>query len=266
MRGLKQGGRKADLVRLLASTPGVLLNAPPPEILEQATVPTSSARVASPRPIVSEKKAARASNMKKGSLQPVEIEDVPGGSRRGSSGPSGGFASESDVIGDELAANPNGSGETESQAAASDELPRSAPQLPPATEDGELEGVIVDLLERREATFELSDELTGRIVPRGDVYAVYTKKAVRPWEGPHADRAETHVVVLLSDVFGWGDPLTRGMADQVADVCDAIVLVPDLFRKRPWDAGKPKEEYEAWRALHDPVSFLRWVGGVRPCR
>lgn len=200
LRGLKQTGKKADLVRLLACTPGVLLN-PSTEVLDQ--VSTESAEVFSLSPTV--KKAAK---KKRGSLLPVEVDEVP--------------------------------------------------QLPSATEDLELKKVIMDLLDRREDSFELADDPVGGDLPRGVVYTVYTKKAVRPWDGPHADRAETHVVILLSDVFGWEDPFIRSAADHVADVCDAIVLVPDVFRKRPWVTGRPEEEYEAWRSLHDPVRFLLW--------
>lgn len=129
------------------------------------------------------------------------------------------------------------------------------PQLPPPTDDMKRNQVIMDLLERRETNFDLEDTLSGGLWQQSDVYMVCTKKALRPWDGPHADRAETHVVVLLSDVFGWEDSFTRNAADQVADVCDAIVLVPDMFRKRPWDNDKPEEEYETWRASHDPVKY-----------
>lgn len=133
----------------------------------------------------------------------------------------------------------------------------SVPLLGSATEDMKKRRVIMDQLERREARFELKDDIDSGLLPRGDVYVVSTKKALRPWDGPHADRAETHVVVLLSDVFGWEDSFTRNAADQIADVCDSIVLVPDMFRKQPWDNERPDQEYEAWRASHDPVSISR---------
>ena len=135
--------------------------------------------------------------------------------------------------------------------------PQQQQQLPGPTEDMRKKSIIMDLLERRTTTFELEEGLQPALVPRSDVYVVSTKKALRPWDGPHADRAETHVVVLLTDVFGWGDPFTRNTADEIAEICDAIVVVPDMFRKRPWTHEQPEEEYEAWRESHDPV--CRWL-------
>lgn len=127
-------------------------------------------------------------------------------------------------------------------------------QLPGPTEDMRKKSIILDLLERVETTFELEEGLQPDLVPRSDVYVVSTKKALRPWDGPHANRAETHVVVLLTDVFGCGDPFTRSTADEIAEICDAVVVVPDMFRSRPWTHEQPEEEeYEAWRDSHDPV-------------
>lgn len=127
------------------------------------------------------------------------------------------------------------------------------PQLPGPTEDMRKKAIIMDLLERRETSFELEEGLQPSLVPRSDAYVVSTKKALRPWDGPHADRAETHVVVLLTDVYGHDDSFTRNTADEIAEICDAIVVVPDMFRKRPWTPEESEEEYEAWRASHDPV-------------
>lgn len=125
--------------------------------------------------------------------------------------------------------------------------------LPEPTEDMRKRAIIMDLLERRDTTFELEEGLQPADVPRSDAYVVSTKKALRPWDGPHADRAETHVVVLLTDVFGYRDSFTRNTADEIAEVCDAIVVVPDMFRRRPWTHEQPEEEYEGWRSSHDPV-------------
>ena len=128
--------------------------------------------------------------------------------------------------------------------------------LPGPTEDMRKKAVILDLLERVDTTFELEEGLQPALAPRSDVYVVSTKKALRPWDGPHANRAETHVVVLLTDVFGCRDSFTRNAADEVAEICDAIVVVPDMFRSRPWTHEQPEEEYEAWRDSHDPVRWL----------
>lgn len=140
--------------------------------------------------------------------------------------------------------------------------PQQPHLLPGATEEMRKKAVILDLLERADTTFELEEGLQPAVVPRSDVYVVSTKKALRPWDGPHADRAETHVVVLLTDVFGCRDSFTRNTADEIAEICDAIVVVPDIFRDHPWTHERPDEEYEAWRDSHDPVSgfcVLCWV-------
>lgn len=130
-------------------------------------------------------------------------------------------------------------------------------QLPGPTEDMRKKAIIMDLLERVDTTFELEEGLQPALVPRGDVYVVSSKKALRPWDGPHADRAETRVVVLLTDVFGCRDSFTRSTADEIAEICDAIVVVPDMFRNRPWTHEQPEEEYEAWRDSHDPVRSFK---------
>ncbi|CAB1111732.1 unnamed protein product [Ectocarpus sp. CCAP 1310/34] len=134
--------------------------------------------------------------------------------------------------------------------------------LPEPTEDMRKRAIIMDLLERRETTFELEEGLHPADLPRSGAYVVSTKKALRPWDGPHADRAETHVVVLLTDVFGYGDSFTRNAADEIAEVCDAIVVVPDMFRRRPWTHEQPEEEYEDWRSSHDPDAV---ANDIRAC-
>lgn len=132
--------------------------------------------------------------------------------------------------------------------------------LPPPEEDMLRRKVIQDLMARRHLKYDLAEAFYPETymkdkgpAPEGDMYAVFTPRAVRPWDSPHADRAETHLVVLLADVMGWEDAYTRNFADRVSEVCDAIVLVPDIFRGRPWSKDKPQEGYEEWRASHDPV-------------
>ncbi|CAI5517035.1 unnamed protein product [Closterium sp. Naga37s-1] len=53
-------------------------------------------------------------------------------------------------------------------------------------------------------------------------------------------------VVLLSDVMGLDDADTKMFAYRLA--CFGYsVLIPDLFRGQPWEASRPKEEYDSWR-------------------
>lgn len=301
MRGMKQNGKKADLVRILANEPGVLTHPPPAEpspetsaaVGTQAGVPQPFSATSPERPPTP--------NISRESQPSSAVEDallsMPGGTF--ASPIAAAVASEA-IMDAELAQNPGaGDGETaglqeedavhdldldeddySSSSSFGDEIedparggqlptgfhrihqrrPRGArpamPELPSPTDDMRRENIVLDLMERRETTFEREDDFESGAVQRSDVYTVYTKKALRPWDGPHADRAETHVVVLLSDVLGWGDSFTRSAADQVADVTDAIVLVPDMFRNRPWDNEQLPENYEAWRSSHDPVSHV----------
>lgn len=317
-RGLKQSGKKADLVHLLADAPGVLMPSPPlppapPAPRDDVLSDEEVARwmeedtAQPPRPSRTSTKNASSKKQRKnvGSIPSpaVVAEEVLGGlpaARTFSSSRLGSAAAAKELIKDaELASPAHAAGEglmasgemegknvsrdresIEEGASSSspsgdgvgDDLvagktknkrpPRKnigaptmppPPQLPGPTEDMRKKVVIMDLLDRRETTFEREEGLESALVPRSDVYVVSTKKALRPWDGPHADRAETHVVVLLTDVFGYGDSFTRSTADEIAEICDAIVVVPDMFRKRPWTHEQPEEEYEAWRASHDPV-------------
>lgn len=296
MRGMKQNGKKADLVRILANEPGVLTQPPPAKPSAEAPA-TEENQAGVPQPPAPE--GPPVSKKTQTSQPPLVVEDalmdMPGGAF--ASPIAAAVASEA-IMDAELAQSPGaGDGETagleeedavhdldieeddySSSSSFGDEIedpekegklptgfhrinqrrPKGArpamPELPLPTDDMRRQTAILDLMERRETTFEREDDLESGAVQRSDVYTVYTKKALRPWDGPHADRAETNVVVLLSDVFGWGDSSTRSAADQVADVTDAIVLVPDMFRNNPWDNEQPPENYEAWRKSHHPVS------------
>lgn len=293
-RGLKQTGKKADLVRLLANTPGVLGQPPPNLPGEDEHEPPGS---------TDEKSGVRArrsqpASSKEGSAASAEAEEIVGGMHRESTfnTPIGAALASELIVDAELATSTSDVNETasldeeedddedviiqeddySSSSSFGEELyddptrarplpngfhrvaqpPPVLPQLPPPTEDMKRREIIMDMLERRTMNFDLENPVkSGGLPPQGGAYVVYTKKALRPWEGPHASRAETHVVVLLSDVFGWEDPFTRSTADQVADICDAIVVVPDIFRKRPWDHQQPEGAYEEWRASHDPASW-----------
>lgn len=319
-RGLKQSGKKADLVRLLAEEPGVLMPSRPPPpppppsapgdnvlsdeevalwMEQDTTQPPRPSRSSSKNNVSSTKKRKNAGSIPSPA---VVAEEVLGGlpaAKTFSSSRLGSAAAAKELIKDAEFATPvraavegrMASGKTEGKTAVDrgnieegasssspsgngvgdnpnsgktkrkpppkvngvPSPPQPQPQLPGPTEDMRKKSIIMDLLDRRETTFERENILQSTLVPRSDVYVVSTKKALRPWDGPHADRAETHMVVLLTDVFGHRDPFTRNTADEVAEICDAIVVVPDMFRNRPWTHEQPEEEYEAWRASHDPV-------------
>eukprot|EP00271_Cylindrocystis_brebissonii_P003817 TRINITY_DN1505_c0_g2_i1.p1 TRINITY_DN1505_c0_g2~~TRINITY_DN1505_c0_g2_i1.p1 ORF type:complete len:336 (+),score=60.43 TRINITY_DN1505_c0_g2_i1:266-1273(+) len=57
-------------------------------------------------------------------------------------------------------------------------------------------------------------------------------------------------VLLLTDVEGYQNDETREFAYRLA--CFGYsVLVPDLFRGKPWDPSRPKEtEFDEWRSSH----------------
>ncbi len=109
------------------------------------------------------------------------------------------------------------------------------------------ERTTVDILLRQDIKFTTAD---GSEV---DAYIVSTKRAAREWEGEFKDRDETHVVIVMSDSFGYKDPNTRAVADEVAFICDTVVAVPDLFRGQPWIGNSTKDhhhapaDYESWR-------------------
>ncbi len=108
------------------------------------------------------------------------------------------------------------------------------------------ERTTVDVLLRRDIKFTTTD---GSEI---DAYTVSTKRAAREWEGEFKDREEIHVVILMSDAFGYKDPNTRAVADEVAFICNTVVIVPDLFRGKPWvgDSNSRDDypaDYETWR-------------------
>eukprot|EP00262_Sarcandra_glabra_P011137 TRINITY_DN2685_c0_g1_i1.p1 TRINITY_DN2685_c0_g1~~TRINITY_DN2685_c0_g1_i1.p1 ORF type:complete len:307 (+),score=52.89 TRINITY_DN2685_c0_g1_i1:122-1042(+) len=72
-------------------------------------------------------------------------------------------------------------------------------------------------------------------------------------------------VLLLSDVFGFGDSSTRDFAYRVA--CNGYnVLLPDLFRGNPWTKRQSKTEFENWltsqsqdRIAKDIATSTKWM-------
>ncbi|KAL9189678.1 hypothetical protein ACHAXT_009353 [Thalassiosira profunda] len=80
--------------------------------------------------------------------------------------------------------------------------------------------------------------------------------------GAQKSSTEVQGVLLLSDVYGPYTDNTQALADKIAFECQpVVVLVPDLFRGRPWtphpiadEEGVERNEhgqsYEEWRATH----------------
>lgn len=310
-RGLKQGGVKAELIKALAESLGVPLEPPEEEISDKETLPPRRTRKTKPKtewkPPLREPAPTQTVNEQFRAELPSTIDSpvdelaselmldaelAENGEQNTAGVP---LLDEEDVESDESEEDDYSASSSWGNECADPErqgqlpegfnrVPQPAPKRqanmprrPEPTEDMRRRMVIEDLMERRHMNFDLEEAFypetytKSGVIPQGNMYAVYTKKAVRPWEGPHAHRAETHMVVLLSDVYGWEDPYTRSIADQVAEICDAIVLVPDLFRGRPREKvedeeeGERGEEYEAWRASHHPVRnsciqlvFSRW--------
>ncbi|CAM9152380.1 unnamed protein product [Choristocarpus tenellus] len=117
--------------------------------------------------------------------------------------------------------------------------------------------VIEDVLDRNIREFATEAQNSS-----GGVYVAANKQALRPWDGPHGKRKQKHAVVILSDVYGWEDPRMRSAVDKVADVCNVVALLPDMFRGRPWDPQRSDDEYEDWRASHDPETIS---SDIRAC-
>ena len=80
--------------------------------------------------------------------------------------------------------------------------------------------------------------------------------------GAQMSSSEVQGVLLLSDVFGPFTDNTQALADKIAFECQpVVVLVPDLFRGKPWtlkavvdedgvERNKDGKSYEEWRAMH----------------
>ncbi|XP_073104359.1 uncharacterized protein [Elaeis guineensis] len=58
-------------------------------------------------------------------------------------------------------------------------------------------------------------------------------------------------VLLLSDVMGFEDPLTRDFAYRVACI-GYNVLIPDLFRGNPWKKDQPITDFQHWLSRQSP--------------
>jgi len=80
--------------------------------------------------------------------------------------------------------------------------------------------------------------------------------------GAQLSSSEVQGVLLLSDVYGPYTANTQALADKIAFECQpVVVMVPDLFRGKPWTANAKADEdgvernedgqaYEEWRAMH----------------
>mmetsp|Transcript_3630 Transcript_3630/g.8037 ORF Transcript_3630/g.8037 Transcript_3630/m.8037 type:complete len:858 (+) Transcript_3630:206-2779(+) len=80
--------------------------------------------------------------------------------------------------------------------------------------------------------------------------------------GAQLSSSEVQGVLLLSDVYGPYTDNTQALADKIAFECQpVVVIVPDLFRGKPWTTDTKVDEdgvernedgksYEEWRAMH----------------
>ena len=80
--------------------------------------------------------------------------------------------------------------------------------------------------------------------------------------GAQLSATEVQGVLLLSDVYGAFTENTQALADKIAFECQpVVVLVPDMFRGRPWieipvigddnvERNEHHQSYEEWRASH----------------
>ena len=80
--------------------------------------------------------------------------------------------------------------------------------------------------------------------------------------GAQLSATEVQGVLLLSDVYGAFTENTQALADKIAFECQpVVVLVPDMFRGRPWtenpvvgddsiERNEHRQTYEEWRASH----------------
>ena len=80
--------------------------------------------------------------------------------------------------------------------------------------------------------------------------------------GAQLSSAEVHGVLLLSDVYGPFTDNTQALADKIAFECQpVVVLVPDLFRGKPWtidthlgedgmERNGDGKTYAEWRDMH----------------
>lgn len=112
------------------------------------------------------------------------------------------------------------------------------------------------------------DEVEG-MEDRSDMGAVYDtiERDDGDWgvytpTGAQLSSSEVQGVLLLSDVYGSFTDNMQALADKIAFECQpVVVLVPDLFRGKPWtqspvldEAGVERNEvgqsYEEWRAQH----------------
>mmetsp|Transcript_22273 Transcript_22273/g.28835 ORF Transcript_22273/g.28835 Transcript_22273/m.28835 type:complete len:462 (-) Transcript_22273:234-1619(-) len=92
-----------------------------------------------------------------------------------------------------------------------------------------------------------------------DAYVVQARAALQPWSVTKGlqkkfENEEVKTVLLLPDIYGWETEFSQNIADNISSVCEAVVMVPDLFRGNAWNqnTATQSQEYETWRASHPP--------------
>lgn len=104
---------------------------------------------------------------------------------------------------------------------------------------------VMDGLTRRELAFEPIRVKRTMVESEDDkdsstsirAYVVGGRNVLKSWERNSA------VVVLLPDEKGWRDKDVRVFADEISFFNQAIVVVPDLYRGRPW-SEKREDKFE----------------------
>lgn len=91
--------------------------------------------------------------------------------------------------------------------------------------------------------------------------------------GVQLSAAEVQGVLLLSDVYGAFTEDTRMLAEKIAFECQpVVVMVPDLFRGRPWEEhhatpglNAEGQSYEQWRTTHPDLRVSIDIRAAASC-
>ncbi len=74
---------------------------------------------------------------------------------------------------------------------------------------------------------------------------------------------QSNGLLLLPDAAGWTHPTARALADRLAVLCSAVVMLPDLGRGAPaWDAPASNDGFDTWLSGMPPA---RVTADAREC-
>ena len=87
---------------------------------------------------------------------------------------------------------------------------------------------------------------------------------VDPARAPHRHHIDqSNGLLLLPDAAGWTHPTARALADRLAVLCSAVVMMPDLGRGAPsWDAPASADGFDTWLSGMPPA---RVTADAREC-